>query len=70
MSPLSRNSLSREVGKDEDTLSGLGSPFWSRSMSRDPSDVDAIFSEPNTPFSTLPRGNLINFFENNTNSSI
>ncbi|XP_050733418.1 serine/arginine repetitive matrix protein 2-like isoform X7 [Eriocheir sinensis] len=51
---MSRNSL----GRDEDGLGGLGSPLWNRSVSRDPSDADTLFSEPSSAsqFGTLPRG--------------
>lgn len=48
---MSRNSL----GRDDETLGGLSSPLWTRSVSRDPSDADTLFSEASTPFSTLPR---------------
>ncbi|KAK7070821.1 NUAK SNF1-like kinase 1 [Halocaridina rubra] len=48
---MSRSSL----GRDDDTLGGLSSPLWTRSVSRDTSDADTLFSEASTPFSTLPR---------------
>nr|XP_045612941.1 uncharacterized protein LOC123767354 isoform X2 [Procambarus clarkii] len=49
---MSRSSL----GRDDDTLGGLSSPIWTRSVSRDTSDADTLFSESSTPFGTLPRG--------------
>ncbi|XP_042229550.1 uncharacterized protein LOC121871386 isoform X3 [Homarus americanus] len=49
---MSRSSL----GRDDDTLGGLSSPLWTRSVSRDTSDADTLFSEASTPFGTLPRG--------------
>nr|XP_053647368.1 uncharacterized protein LOC128698946 isoform X5 [Cherax quadricarinatus] len=49
---MSRSSL----GRDDDTLGGLSSPIWARSVSRDTSDADTLFSESSTPFGTLPRG--------------
>ncbi|XP_068212217.1 uncharacterized protein Nuak isoform X3 [Palaemon carinicauda] len=49
---MSRSSL----GRDDETLGGLSSPLWTRSVSRDTSDADTLFSEASTPFSTLPRG--------------
>ncbi|KAK8719235.1 hypothetical protein OTU49_014163, partial [Cherax quadricarinatus] len=48
---MSRSSL----GRDDDTLGGLSSPIWARSVSRDTSDADTLFSESSTPFGTLPR---------------
>lgn len=48
---MSRSSL----GRDDETLGGLSSPLWTRSVSRDTSDADTLFSEASTPFSTLPR---------------
>lgn len=51
---MSRSSL----GREEDGLGGLGSPLWTRSVSRDPSDADTLFSETSSSaqFGTLPRG--------------
>ncbi|XP_027231857.2 uncharacterized protein [Penaeus vannamei] len=49
---MSRSSL----GRDDDTFGGISSPLWTRSVSRDTSDADTLFSEASTPFGTLPRG--------------